>query len=647
MCTDKYLVSFVDPNYPQGPIELNAYYLPYSVGTLWAYCDQFKEINSKFELGHYVWRRDQIDRTVELLKDQHVIGFSVYLWNAQYCQALSEKLKQANPDILIVWGGPQPPIEKSNIFETHPYVDIVVKTEGEISFKSILLNYETRNFKNIPGILINRLTQCIDTGNAVRINDIDVIPSPYLNGYFDKLMQENPDVLWTGIFETNRGCPYQCTFCDWGSLTYSKIKKFNIDRVYAELEWFGKNGIDFIAITDANFGIFPERDIGIAEKLVEVQQKYHNPKSYTISWAKNQKSEVIEIVKLLMFKGGNTAGLNVSVQSMDENTLDIIKRKNLKMNQIEEVFDECEVAGIPLYTELILGLPGETLESWKENYYKLYAAGNHTGITNYQAQLLENAEMNLTQRNLYCLKGTMVYDYLPNYETDETGIDEAIEIVSSTLDLPKEKMLEAQMFSWFQNTFHINGLTTYLSRFLLKHINEQYSDFYDKLYKYVMKDKWIRNEHDRISNCYNSWLSTGTLGENVADIEGLKIHGWNLTHSTLVNIHSTRSIKHIMGIIESFIKETYSSKVEKDVLDGLVKFQNKYLIDPDNLSQYPITERFDFDFLSYIQNRGELNVSVSYVYNFPEDKDMSFLTFCQKIFFDRRRNFGKAWISKL
>jgi putative methyltransferase len=171
-------------------------------------------------------------------------------------------------------------------------------------------------------------------------------------------------------------------------------------------------------------------------------------------------------------------GLNLSVQSMDDDVLEIIKRKNLEQHKIEQVFDLCEEHNIPLYTELILGLPGETLRSWKNNFYALYRAGNHTGITVYQAQLLENAEMNLSQKKLYKLEGRVVYDYLVG-TYNEHEVKEGIEVVTSTRDLPRDKMIEAQVFSWFMNTFHINGMTNYISRVLEKKHGIDYEDFYD------------------------------------------------------------------------------------------------------------------------------------------------------------------------
>ena len=67
--------------------------------------------------------------------------------------------------------------------------------------------------------------------------DLDVLPSPHLTGVFDHIVKNNSNYKFHMTLETNRGCPYQCTFCDWGSLTYNKIKKFDIDRVFAEIEW--------------------------------------------------------------------------------------------------------------------------------------------------------------------------------------------------------------------------------------------------------------------------------------------------------------------------------------------------------------------------------------------------------------------------
>lgn len=638
----KKIVSFVNPNFQQGPKEFNAYYLPYSPAVLWSYVAQFPEISEHFELGEFVWRRDHIPDVVDILKNHDIVGFSTYVWNRSYNAVLARELKKANPDILILAGGPEYPIEKPDFFDRYPFIDICAKLEGEKSFKRILEKFRDGiiDFTDIQGLLINIDGKIFDTGDAVRIDDLDTIPSPYLTGIFDKLMKKHPEIRWNATLETNRGCPYACTFCDWGSLTYNKVKKFNLERVFDELEWIGRNQCDFVSLTDANFGIFPERDSLIADKLIEVQKKHGNPKAYTIAWAKNQKREVVEIVRKLIYEGGSKMGLNLSVQSMDDNVLEIIKRKNLEMNKIQEVFEMCEEYNIPLYTELILGLPGESLETWKENFYKLFKAGNHTGITVYQAQLLENAEMNLLQRKLYKLEGQIVYDYLVG-TYNEHEVKEGIEVIVSTKDLPFDKMVEAQVFSWFLNTFHINGITTYISRVLYKLKGIEYSDFYNGLYEYIKQDPWLNNEIERIKEHYSNWSKYGRIDHE--PIQGMEIHGWNLIHSTVINIQGEGKHNHVFDLVHGYLKKfELGSSLESD----LIEFQKLFLIDYNIATSYPVIKKFNHDIPGYVQNQTELDEPSTYEFEFPEDRNMSLQRFCEQIFFARRRNFGKAWLTK-
>lgn len=637
-------ISFVNPNFNQGPKEFNAYYLPYTPAVLWCYASQFEHISSKIELGEFIWQREPIEDVVERLKDHDIVGLSTYIWNRNYNHVLGKALKLANPNMLILSGGPEPPITDPKFFERFPYIDICSIQEGEKSLKAILEHYLENNtdYTDIKGLLVNVNGTAVNTGNPDRISDLDSIPSPYLTGVFDHLFEKHPEVRWNVTLETNRGCPYMCTFCDWGSLTYSKVKKFDVERVYKELEWIGQKGCDFVSFTDANFGIFPERDMDIARKLVEVQQTYNNPKAYTISWAKNQKREVVDIVKMLIYEGGSKIGLNLSVQSMDEHTLDVIKRKNLDTNKIEEVFELCEENNIPLYTELILGLPGETEQTWKENFYTLYKAGNHTGITVYQAQLLENAEMNLTQRVEYDIKGRVVYDYLVG-TYNEHEVREGVEVVISTRDLPLNKMNDCQVFSWFQNTFHINGITNYISRVLHKKYNVDYSEFYDGLFQYIKQNEWLNSEIERIREHYYNWNTEGAIDH--VPIQGIEIHGWNLIHSTIINIANLNKHDEIFDVVEQYLRTTYD--IDESLLNDLMMVQRNYLIKYNDCQSYPKKIELHHDIFGYVQGTAELTDAAAYEFDFPEDKEMSLQQFCEQIFFARRRNFGKAWVSKV
>lgn len=636
------IFSWVQPNFQQGPKEFNAHYLPYSAGILWSYIQSFPHLNEKYKLGTFVWKRDSIEESLDKLKISDVVGFSTYIWNKSYNYALAKKLKEYNPNIIIIFGGPEPPITDKNFFVRFPFIDYVVKQEGEITLKSLLENLEnTEDVKKVTGLLINDNGITIDTGPPVRIDDLHHIPSPYLIGLFDTLIEENKSVEWNATLETDRGCPYACTFCDWGSLTYNKVKKFDLQRVYDELEWIGKNKCGYLSMTNANFGIFPERDNLIANKIIEVQKKYGYPYSISVAWAKNQKREVMEIVKKFVNSPGFNQGLTVSVQSMDVDVLENIKRKNLEINKIEEIFEICDKNNIPVYTELILGLPGENLTTWKQNFWKLFNAGNHTGLNIYQAQLLENAEMNLMQKKLYKIKSQTVYDYMSgSYNDDE--LKEGIDVVISTKDMPYDKMLEAHVFNWYINTFHINGLTTYISRILNKNLNLSYEDFYEKLFHYIIKDEWITYEIDQVKKYYNNWMMTGFIDHpNIGNVE---IHGWNILHRTVMNMHMLKKYDHIYTLIEEFLSSIID---DKNFAHELLQFQKKYVIDPAYLNNYPVAQTFNYNFLGYLQDDENLYKQVTYKFDFVEDKSMNIDRFCENLYFGRKRNFGKARITKV
>ena len=490
-------------------------------------------------------------------------------------------------------------------------------------------------------MLINRNGEAVKTQDAERIESLEEVPSPYLSGIFDKMIAEYPEVTWQGTLETNRGCPFACTFCDWGSLTYNKVKKFELERVFDELEWMAKHNFDWISITDANFGMFPERDGMIADKIIEMQEKYGSPRTFSVAWAKNQKKEVIDIVKKLLDARGFNQGLTLSVQSLDLDVLENIRRKNMEINKLEEVFELCEQRNIPVYTELILGLTGENLETWKNNFYRLFEMGNHTGITVFQAQLLENAEMNLLQKKLFKITSQPVTDYFSGSYSNE-HVTESIDIITGTKDMPWDMMLDAHVFSWFINTMHINGLSTLLSRLVYKYSGISYDQFYSELFEYIQDHAWLKKEQDEVRQYYTNWMTSGKIEHpNI----GIEIHGWNLIHRSIINMHVEKQYESIFDMLEQFMARF---NLPAKLLSSAMKFQRNYLVAYEARNQYPMNVELDYniwEFLSFNQDLTE--APVSYHLEFPEDKTMSFPRFLELFYFARRRNFGKATVDRV
>jgi len=635
-------VAWVQPNFQQGPKEFNAYYLPYSAGVIWSYAMADPEVAAQFELTDMLWRRDAIEPTAQRLATNDIVTFSTYVWNHQYNYTLARRIKEINPDVFIMFGGPEPAITDPDLFRQEPYMDLVICYEGEITYRNVMRAFHTRHFDDIPGLLINKNGEVLNTGDAKRIEKLEDIPSPYLTGLFDRIMADNPDVEWNGTLETNRGCPFQCTFCDWGSLTYNKVKHFGLERVFDELEWMASHKCGFISITDANFGMFPERDNMIADKIIEVQEKYGYPKTFSVAWAKNQRREVVEIVKKLLKAPGFNQGITLSVQSLDVDVLENIRRRNMEMSKLEEVFELCEQNNIPTYTEMILGLPGESLTSWKENFWKLFRMGNHTGLTVFQAQLLQNAEMNLMQKKLYKIKSQRVTDYFSGSYSNEF-IEEGIDICVSTKDLPGETMLDAEIFSWYINTLHINGVSTLLSRFVNSYKGIDYSIFYEELFEYLQQDAWWVKEQTEVRQYFHNWMTQGRIRH--PNVGGIEIHGWNLIHRTILNMHVEERYDHMFDLLERFMARY---ELPEDIMANLMRFQRLYLVAYRRVKEYPMMLDLDYNIWEYLTAGAELaNAPVRYQLEFPEDKEMSFPRFLELFYFARRRNFGKAMVDRI
>ena len=197
----------------------NEIYLPYSVGALWAYAHTFPEINKHIVKKNFVILREQPTDIVERLENPGIAAFSTYVWNFEMSVAVARLIKERYPNCLIIFGGPQVPdsIRLEDFFERYPFIDIAVHGEGEVTFSEILLAHiNGGDFKTIPGLTYHGFT----TEMRTRVRDLNTFPSPYLTGVFDELL--TLPYHYQTVWETDRGCPYACTFCDWGSMTAQK-----------------------------------------------------------------------------------------------------------------------------------------------------------------------------------------------------------------------------------------------------------------------------------------------------------------------------------------------------------------------------------------------------------------------------------------
>lgn len=546
---------------PQNSIIVNGtpnYWMPYSAGIIWSYANQYDDIKSNFNLDRLFYKRETSDIVLEKIKDPVVVGFSCYIWNEKYCLGLAEKIKNKWKNCTIVFGGAQ----SSSSFLKYDFIDSIVLAEGEESFLDILRS-----------ILANKKPEKIY--NKKRLSDLD-IPSPYLTGVFDKLVKENPDNVWATTLETNRGCPYACTFCDWGGVTYSKVKKFDLDRISLELDWISKNNIVYLFIADANFGIFKERDVEIAE-LIRVSADKGIIDAVNIQYAKNNTDHCFEIAKII---GPYNRGITVSVQSMNRPTLEAIKRNNLEINDISLLMKQSSEQNVPTYTEVILGLPLETLESWKDGLAQLLELGQHQNIDFYFTEILENSELNsFATRQKYKIK-TIQAEQFYNIVLDEYV--ETGEIITSTSTMSTDEMIECYMYAWMIVHMHITGYTQLFAKFLRNMEKVSYRQYYDQLFEIIKNNKNLVSDHFNIMRkTVAHYLSTGKLDHDL----GLNQKGVNLHFATHEFFYNNQEICISLGL-EAFKK--FASNYEE-----ILTLQNYFVFNDQQKLPISITSNID------------------------------------------------------
>jgi radical SAM superfamily enzyme YgiQ (UPF0313 family) len=434
----------------------------------------------------YQFVPDWCDQTVPALTGDEppaIYLFSNYIWSHAWNVVRSAEVKQKSPHSLTIHGGPNTPKYSADLetfFAANPHVDIAVHGEGEATFAALLdaLQGQVGDgpprlsvLRDVPGLTFRDGHEIVHTGKRDRIANLDGIPSPYLTDLFDSVGDVETTLM---TIETNRGCPYGCAFCDWGSATLSRIRKFELDRVFHELEWCAKHKVRTIFCADANFGIFA-RDVDIARKIVELKEEYGYPMVWESSYAKNTVKHLREIIEILT-RGGVLSTGTLSLQSVDQPTLDAIQRSNIKVEKYDDLAVEFANQGLPLVVELMMGLPGSTLQSFTADLQQtidreVKARANPT-------EVLMNSPMNAPdykeQHQIETLR-PVYHDW-----TTKNGVRKKALVVSTssfTRDEYERMERYRQVFLLSENF----GVLRQVSRFVRQEANLREMDFYARL----------------------------------------------------------------------------------------------------------------------------------------------------------------------
>lgn len=328
-------------------------WLPYATGCLISYCKNIQAIADRYTFLDPIYKQKPVHEYKKILKNVDILGLTCYVWNQSYNNELARFYKKLRPDGVVVYGGPQIPEDaalKIVYDKEHPH-DHSIAGLAEIAFAEWLLDLQQS--KSV----------------------LKEMPIPYLDGTFDNILKTEKKIKVS--FETNRGCPYSCSFCDWGGQARSKIIQFDHSQVKQTIDKiYQYSNIDELEILDANFGMF-SHDVEVIDYMINRQNFYNNHLRISYSGlAKNGSKHLPSIMeKIFDNLPIDQRNLKISFQTHTKDVLQIVGRENINNEKLFPLIKQFQQKNIPTTSEMIIALPGETAETWLQtlhyNYHKL------------------------------------------------------------------------------------------------------------------------------------------------------------------------------------------------------------------------------------------------------------------------------------
>ncbi len=592
-------------------LQLTACYLPLSSGLLKAFAQTSQKIRDHYRFMPFLFHRDSPERILAAYDRPSVAAFSVSMWNEQLNLAVAREVKRRHPDCLIVFGGPQVPHVPVAYFAQHPFLDVAVRSEGEEAFSEILERFLEggRDFAGIPSVSWRdpATGECRSNGDRPQQKDLDVFPSPYLEGLFDDLITGNADLEFQAIIETNRGCPFLCTFCYWGQGGLSRKYRFHgLDRVARELEWCSLHKIRYVFNADSNFGMHP-RDGEIARTLVELKRRYGYPDKFRTCFGKNTDDKIFEIGSLL-HRHGLEKGITLARQSNDLEVLKNIRRANIKLSTYRSLQTRFNEANVPLYAEFILGLPGETYATWTAGIEEMLESGLKNQLFSYFCDVYPNTELAdpQYQKRFGIVTQRVVLNEIHGALRREDLPTEYVDIVVKTDAMSVAEWRLMTMFSWMTSLLHSMKLGFFALMYLNDRLGIRYADVIDYIVRRRMPAGtagMFRDELSHFEENLDGILQGRSFCRAMPEFGAIY---WSEEEAAFLRVSADldRFYEEFHGLLKAFLQERGVAFSEEELAE-VMEYQRLRI--PSLSQPGPDVRRFGYNLPEYFQSRYTAN----------------------------------------
>ncbi|MBD3840464.1 MAG: DUF4080 domain-containing protein [Campylobacterales bacterium] len=417
-----------------------------------------QELQEKTAILEYVINEKVQELALDILKHKpKIVGIGVYIWNASDVAELVHILKKVSPQTIVVLGGPEVSYEPFRV--NYDLADYIIQGEGEEQFYTLckkILNSQTIQKRIHPPVMV----------------DVSNLVLPY--EYYDQ-----NDIDHRHIYvEASRGCPYNCEFCL--SSIDKKVRNFDIDILLQELQKLWDRGARNFKFIDRTFNLDIESSIKILDFFLEKQEHYTThfeviPDNFPPSLRE----------KIAKFKP-TTLQLEVGIQTLKKDIAKNIKR-NLNIPKIVENIQFLEnQTHAHIHLDLIIGLPGESIESFGENLDYLCS------ISKSEIQVGVLKKLSGTTINRHDEIFAMVYTDYPPYD------------ILCNNQISFEQMQHMKRFARYWDLVYNSG--NFMKTFQMITHNKSVFETFDQLTSYIYQ------------NTYSTWqISLDRLAQFLFD----------------------------------------------------------------------------------------------------------------------------------
>lgn len=301
---------------------------------------------------------DRVENILEGIIEEKpdVVAFSCYIWNMEFVNRLAELIKLVDPNIEILYGGPEVSYEGKEFLENHEG-EYVIVGEGEETFREfVLYKLGEGKIEDIKGLNYKRDGKVFENPKRPEM-DMNELVFPYT--YEEDI---NNKIVY---YEASRGCPFKCKYCL--SSVMHGVRFLDVERVKKELKYFMERGLKLVKFVDRTFNCNREYTVELLKYLSEQDTETRFHFEVAADLLTEEQIEILNNAPKGRFQ------LEVGVQTTNNEVLHNINRYITYENIKEKVLKVASGKNVMQHLDLIAGLPGEDLESFKKSFNDVHA----------------------------------------------------------------------------------------------------------------------------------------------------------------------------------------------------------------------------------------------------------------------------------